>query len=269
MTLRSWTVPITLWLAAAWVAPAEARQPAQAAVEKSKGESRGERSLIRWRKQAERIETLIATGEHRKAYKNAGSLCEDMMDSIYSGENTGRLLALATTLRAISAANLGYESEAIWYWQTAQQLFSEIDQINLELFGTAGELLRANPSTSQESLERIASGEVKSVLSEEGVTPPRKKTAPAPDFPKAKTGFGQVLVIVRVHIDQNGDLSQPLILQSQGELTLVYSALEKMRGWKFHPAEKNGEPIASFYNLTFNFTSERQGSQPLMRALGR
>ncbi len=224
---------------------------------------------MRWRNQAKQIDTQIAGGQHKKAYRAARSLCQDMMHLIDSGENTGRLLGLATTLRAITAANLGYESEAIWYWQTAQQLFSGVDQINLEDFGAAGELLRENPSTARESIEHLLSDKVKGVFREDGVTPARKRKGPAPDFPNAKSGFGQVMVIVRFHIDENGDLSQPIILRSKGELTLVYSALETLRDWKFYPAEKNGEPIASFYNLTFNFISERQGSQPLRRAPGR
>jgi protein TonB len=65
------------------------------------------------------------------------------------------------------------------------------------------------------------------------------------------------VVVVHAIIDKSGRVRDPLILRSEGELTMVLAALETMQKWEFEPAKINGEPVESYYNLTINFRLQR------------
>ncbi|MCH9650595.1 MAG: energy transducer TonB [Deltaproteobacteria bacterium] len=181
-----------------------------------------------------------------------------MMDSIRSGEDTGMALAFAIVLRAVAAAQLGQESEAIWHWHVALQLFPDIDRLDLEPYGAAGALLRANPArgSQQHGESSPKKDEVVLDLEKGEIKPPKKIRTPNPRFPRAKYGEGKrVEISVQFIIDKSGTPHGPRIIESRGELTMVYSALETMRSWKFAPARQAGEPISVYYMMTVNYIS--------------
>lgn len=48
-------------------------------------------------------------------------------------------------------------------------------------------------------------------------------------------------------------VAQPLILDSRGEVTLVWSALEALHAWSFEPGRRDGVAEPTLYKLTVSF----------------
>jgi TonB family protein len=53
---------------------------------------------------------------------------------------------------------------------------------------------------------------------------------------------------VQAIVDTEGRVRQPVVAASTSPV-LTYAALEAMRGWRFTPAQAEGRPVASFYEL--------------------
>lgn len=60
-------------------------------------------------------------------------------------------------------------------------------------------------------------------------------------------------VVIRVVIDEEGDLHEPRVVKPLLAPTLSYTVLEAVKLWVFEPAKLAGEPISIVYNLTANF----------------
>ncbi|MEM7355459.1 MAG: energy transducer TonB, partial [Acidobacteriota bacterium] len=93
--------------------------------------------------------------------------------------------------------------------------------------------------------------------SDEEVKRPRKKRAPQPMFPAAKRGQGHLSVVVSAIIDEEGRPTEPVIVEADGEFSLVCATLEALWKWEFEPATYKGEPVPVYYNLVTNFRSYR------------
>ena len=53
-------------------------------------------------------------------------------------------------------------------------------------------------------------------------------------------------------IDEKGEVAEIEVLKGLG-LGLTESAVETVRGWKFEPATRAGEPVAVYMNLVVSF----------------
>lgn len=193
-----------------------------------------------------KTDQLLKSGDSKKAYKEATLLLDRMVNSILSGPDVGRLLGLATVLRAMAAYELGRETEALWHWHVATQMFPEASEYQLTAYGDAGAFLAGHPMPEENPSKAPEPGA--------DVKPPRKKNAPHPKIPAAKKGAGRISVVVRVVIDEDGRVREPRIVESRGELTLVCTTLDALRRWEFRPAEKDGETVAVYFDLVVNFT---------------
>ena len=93
--------------------------------------------------------------------------------------------------------------------------------------------------------------------------PPRKKSAPQPIYPIAhRATCGQGHVVLQAIIDKRGRVTQPAV-KEPGDPILLFAAFDAVRHWEFTPAQKQGEPVAVYYNLTVNFRVDRPCTSPL------
>lgn len=82
---------------------------------------------------------------------------------------------------------------------------------------------------------------------------PRKISAPHPMYTEvARKERLQGIVILQALINEQG-LVEEIEVVKEMPLGLTETALEALRQWTFEPATLDGEPVAVFYNLTFNF----------------
>jgi TonB family protein len=85
---------------------------------------------------------------------------------------------------------------------------------------------------------------------------PRKIESPPPPYTKiAKEEGLQGIVILQALIDDQGRVAEIEVVKGL-PLGLTEEAIEALRQWTFEPATLDGEPVAVFYNLTFNFRLE-------------
>ncbi len=86
-----------------------------------------------------------------------------------------------------------------------------------------------------------------------GVTPPRVRKKVEPDYPKGAAAIGlEATVVVEVVIDSTGVITtvNPLRLAGRG---FDESAVACVKKWRFHPAEKDGRPVAVHASIEVNF----------------
>jgi len=90
--------------------------------------------------------------------------------------------------------------------------------------------------------------------------PPRKlPTNPPPPYPPdavAQRQEGRVLL--KVHIDQHGRVEKISVAQSSGVASLDRAALETVRTWRFEPARRGGQAVATVVIVPIRFSIEQQ-----------
>lgn len=201
-----------------------------------------------WQARLREIGERLLAEEWMAAEREATTLVGEMSEQIVGGAGTDLLLGAATAYRALALAGMDRGSEAIWHWQVAQQLFPQVVEIDLDAFGTRVGALTMHPP------RRRAGGERSAERTDGEFVPPRRLTSPPPRFPAGRAFEGLVVdVVVQVIVGVDGRPKEPLILESKGELTLVWAALEALRQWTFEPATRDGVPEPSLYRLTVSF----------------
>lgn len=86
-----------------------------------------------------------------------------------------------------------------------------------------------------------------------GVTPPRVKKRVEPDYPKGAAALGlEATVIVEVVIDTTGIISKVTPLRPAGR-GFDEAAIACVNKWRFHPAQKDGQPVAVVASIEVNF----------------
>ncbi len=206
-----------------------------------------------WNRRLEQAKEALKVGDWKRARNISRGVLDQMCDQIVDGEDVNKALALTLTLLALGEAGSGEEAAGIWHWHVAKQLFPEFGQIDLALFGPPGQRLLAEPLVAW-SFDKSTEIQPDVLAITDNIRPPKKKRAPLPKYPEAMRQKGrEVLVILALVIDQQGRVSNPTILKSDGAPTMVLAALEAVRRWQFEPALLDGKPVKVFYTLTINY----------------
>ncbi|SBV50051.1 hypothetical protein XBLMG947_0827 [Xanthomonas bromi] len=77
---------------------------------------------------------------------------------------------------------------------------------------------------------------------------------PPPRYPSAALRRGDAgNVVVRVDVDAAGTPGGVTLVQRSGSRDLDRAAMEAVRHWRFHPAQRNGQPVAGSMDIPFEF----------------
>ncbi len=89
------------------------------------------------------------------------------------------------------------------------------------------------------------------------VEPPEALHAPPPRYPELAQRLGRDgLVVVQAVIDRQGRVRDVRVLRG-APYGMTEEAVEAVRGWRFRPARRGGEPVAVYYQLTVRFRHVR------------
>lgn len=89
-------------------------------------------------------------------------------------------------------------------------------------------------------------------------SPPVPVTNPAPRYPSAALRRGDAgEVLLRVHVGTDGLPKQIDLVDGSGSGLLDRAATEAMRGWRFRPAMRNGQPVEGTVQVPIRFTPGR------------
>jgi TonB family protein len=192
------------------------------------------------------LDQRLQKRQWNEAYELSSRLVDEWRGSLAMG--MGPYLGRSLMGLALSEAGLGHEADALWHWQMAQNL-GGVDKINLSIYGPPGEMLAAHRlrwwEEPPQGMTVLAAGE----LGSDG-TPPRKLsgsdlklTGPLAKLALPKWAWLQMVV------DKDGRVVEPVVLA--GSIPGVeLAALEAVRDWRFEPARRGGEPVATYLELT-------------------
>ncbi|MEM7479846.1 MAG: energy transducer TonB [Acidobacteriota bacterium] len=211
--------------------------------------------VAQWQQTIERAKESIRAGKYRKADQTLGQTIDEVCNALTGGDEASRMIGLLLTLRALAEAGQDQQTDALWSWHLAQQFEPNLARVDLSEFGSPSELLsqhRIVPTEESEGESDESANEEAQEVRE--FTPPKVSKAPV-KFPRGARWdqqAGQVMVLVT--IEEDGALSNPKILESLPNPALTLNALEAMKAtWGFKPAEVDGKPVASYYNLQVNY----------------
>lgn len=203
-----------------------------------------------WQIQIQKLERLLQSDKLRQAQKVSDELITTMSNQIIVDPNAITMLAKAVALRAVVASGLERHTDALWDWHLARVLLSGEEAIDLTGFGRSGLRLMQTVLEEDEMRRKVA-------YSGHGATAPKKLEAKPPFYPDAlRQACEQGIVTVSVIIGKNGHVRSPTIVSGRHKPIMAFAALESLRGWRFEPARRDGEAVASQFNLTVRMRSE-------------
>ncbi|AOD15399.1 energy transducer TonB [Xanthomonas fragariae] len=83
---------------------------------------------------------------------------------------------------------------------------------------------------------------------------PMQGQMPPPRYPSAALSRGDAGdVVVRVDVDAAGNPGGVTLVQRSGSRDLDRAAMEAVRRWRFHPAQRDGQPVAGSLDIPFEF----------------
>ncbi|QGY41738.1 TonB family protein [Pseudodesulfovibrio cashew] len=88
--------------------------------------------------------------------------------------------------------------------------------------------------------------------------PPQLLTRLDPIYPLAARRSGtEGQVLVRVKVDESGHVIEADVIESEPAGVFDAAALHAIRGWRFSPAEKQGQPVAVIIDIPIRFTLDK------------
>ncbi len=199
-----------------------------------------------WLSALKAVDAQLLAGEGVGALPTATALAARMATRMHEGHPGGsHLMAAATAFRALAETATGNDQHGLWLWELANSLDPEFSDAEISKYGDNGKWLEDQVGCRDSAEPDL-----------DDVAPPTiiKKVYPANPVRTAR-GSVPVEVAFRIVVDENGVPRCPRLIDLQGSPGLAYVAGEALRGWRFEPATKAGEPIAVPYTVGIEFSS--------------
>ena len=189
-----------------------------------------------WKQQLAEIEQALRTREYAIAADACSDLAGDLLEKLGSGRASDRSLALISAYRAIAATGQGDTDEGLWYWRTAQILYPEIIDLDLDQFGPIPSQLKSIPFRGRFQ-DKLPSENAK-------IEEPKLRRHPRAVYPQGMAYLKlEARYRVEFVVDVDGSVVEPVLLSKGVEPSSVYAMLDALRRWKFKPGLADGKPI--------------------------
>jgi TonB family protein len=205
------------------------------------------RDRVRAARDLVEIEALLRQGDGKAALARLRAEDTRLVKSM------GRGVWLAGV--AVAEAASGQRDQALWHWAVANALvkgaFTDQELSAFSVFGDAGALLAEHrgrqPGKAPPGMSIEPPGpEVEQEVQTKGELPQLVQSAWSP----------REWLRLEVVIDEQGRVRDPVVLSARSE-EAAYRALEAMRDWRFEPARKRGQPVATLHTLVVNPPGQR------------
>ncbi len=132
------------------------------------------------------------------------------------------------------------------------------EKTGLSPYGRPGRLLAANPMRCWD--ENAGGCDAITPDAAAPVVPPRARVVEMPAMPAHRwPGTAPERLVVRLVVDAEGRPREPRILEGHSGVN-AYFALRRLASWRFEPAERDGQPVAAFYELTVPFPAAAEAA---------
>jgi TonB family protein len=213
-----------------------------------------QRTVERWQKSVEESSKLLKAGEYRKSLRTANGLIDEMVERLGPGDVETKSFGVVLVHKALAHAGLGQEREAVWYWHIAVNLYQELGDSDLSMYGEPGTFLKIHPLPALFDEDVLHGDKPREIMVPRNVTDPVVLKKVQPTFPRGAYDFAVTgVLIVSLVIDEAGTVTSARVLKPLPAPTLSYAALEAVKRWRFKPGTENGTPVKAFYTLTFNY----------------
>lgn len=101
-------------------------------------------SVVQWQETLDQTSTLLAEAKFTEARRRLLKLTSEMADEITEPSGVDRLFGIALAQLAIAEAGEGNAGDAVWLWQTAQNVYPDIRTLDLSVYGKLSDILSAN-----------------------------------------------------------------------------------------------------------------------------
>ncbi len=191
-------------------------------------------------------EELLKKGDYEKALKIDNRLIDDMVDNLGPGDEETKWFAVALLHKAFALRGVGQDNEAIWFWHMALNIRPRLAEADMSTFGAPAEFLKQYPLVPAD----LPHADSK----RPNVQAPKTLKRVEPVYPYAVRWFHvSGIVILECVIDKNGDIRDVTVKKALPAGTILYTAMQALRQWKFAPATMDGKPVEVLFNLTFNY----------------
>jgi Gram-negative bacterial TonB protein C-terminal len=245
--------------------------------------TRGELPLWdRWTRQLDTLERQLQEGNWESCGKTARDLSEEIADHSggtmgylraqgdhFDGAQVGQgLIAEAIALGrsvaylALAEAAQGRWDQARWHWYLAQNLDSRWRTEDLSRYREAGAFLaqhRIKPAAEQYPETDV----IDPVIPEGGhrsrFREPERTKVVYPKRPQdlaSRDRFSHA-IFVQVTVEQDGTVTQPVVVDAPMYPGLIYEALEAMSSWRYRPATLDGKAVPFRYIVPIVFADDR------------
>jgi TonB family protein len=201
----------------------------------------------------------LQQGKPEHARRNLEKISREMVNHLGTGKGAAHSLGLVQLFRAVAESDLGDETSAGWHWFLAVALDPDLEQLSLSEFG---ENAIALVGAERAELAGLRSGTIPKPVSggarDEGdveLVPLKVVKRPELAYPPGASAFNlDGKLRVRVMVDANGQVSDPVVVERVDAPTLIYATVENLRQWKIEPARLRGKPVPVTYDLTEDFS---------------
>jgi hypothetical protein len=206
--------------------------------------------VVGWREQILGAFAAVEAGRFEDARGQVNGTIGEMVKLVKRGEAARMMLGTAMFVRALAESGLGKSEDANWDWEEALAIEPGLAMLDLDSYGGVAAGL-GRPSGEEKTTRPEKEWQPRVPLAE--LTPPKKISAPQPEYPPGKriAGIAEPIEVQAV-VGRDGTTRHPTASTEYDPL-LVYAALEAMRHWTFEPARLGDEPVAVCWNLTVNF----------------
>lgn len=212
----------------------------------------------RWQREIEEIGGKLEAERWEDAHKQSTKLLKEVVRRLSGGSEGGRLLAVVLTQRAVASLLLGEEEEALWDFHLAQNFFPEILETDFTRYHPKAQFLVQNALGERELEEKRHPIELSSGRQCETSDPayrgPEIRSKAMRRYPAAARAAGiDGETTVRFLLDEDGDVSRPLVLTPQRFPTLIWAATDHVRRQGFTPAYCGETPIRGTIQYRIDF----------------
>ena len=213
-----------------------------------------------WARRLHKADEHLRAGEWSKPRRDSGRMISEMLFGIEVDDGTAATLGLTLTFRALAEAGGGDLEAGRWDWLAAQAIQPDLNEVSLDPYGAAGKPLDLFRLGSDGSLSPAAVRAIGIPASASGTNQetPKKVSGAEPHYPKAlRATCDKGTARIEVTVDATGRPVHPRWLDASGGPVMALALFEAVRGWRWQPARRSGQPVPAVVQIEHLFDPGR------------
>ncbi len=205
-----------------------------------------------WEGRIRTLESRLDSHQWKEAVDQSVKVRAKLLKKFRDPGVTPTLIAKTLVVQAIAEANLGRDDDALWHWHAAQNYLAGLPAMDLSAYGRAAQILAGRALDDVPATRPAAAADPQRRRRRDHGVEIRRPVPP--EYPKslAKSGV-EGAVVVKIIVGTGGRAHQPVVLDAGLVPAMAFPALEALKDWLFSPAERDGQPVAVYFELKIRY----------------